>query len=55
MWIIPTIGLFASSSRTWRSYARPYNRLVAMLLAGIVRRCRGALALLAMLCLFVVG
>jgi len=26
-----------------------------MLLAGIVRRCRGALALLAMLCLFVVG
>jgi len=26
-----------------------------MLLAGIVRRCRGAIALLAMLCLFVVG
>jgi len=28
---------------------------VSVLLAGIVRRCRGALALLAMLCLFVVG
>ena len=54
MWIIPRIGLRREQLAHLAILRAPVI-VVAMLLAGIARRLRGAPALLAILCLFVVG